>query len=558
MTRSPIPLKKLIFIVFIICSSTSYGQEGELPEEQIIIQKDKKIVLPEVSKPQEKVTLKLKTLPKVKQTYTYKEFILNLPILDPKLNAPVLKNEKELPIKEGYVRLGVGNYGSTLLDAYYNSGKQKDYAYGIYAKHAASANGPVDNSGFSNNEAGAYAKYFTPNFTLTGGLNYTRSRYNFYGYDQKRFEKRTKDSTRQVFQSIWFQLNLEKIKKNSPLNYNVGLGIGNISDRLKASESEIARDFNGAYKVRDSLSISLLSDLSLTKRTDSSSQNRSLWRIQPTFHFGFKGFQVEAGFQFSIDNEPELKLGKYEANSAKMHLHPQIRIQQNIFQNKLVAFGGIGGGMNKKTLRSQLQQNPFLDSDPNLRYENQRYNIYIGVKGQIQNQLSYSSQISFENLKNQSFFINKDTLTREKFILAYDTNNTRRFTWASEASYDLSHDTKAGIRFSFFSYGVKTLKEPWHMPHSQVTLFGRQYLSEDLALSGEIYYMGGMKARNPKTLESESLKGLVDLNLKGEYIFKKNFSGFISVHNLLNNKNERYLYYPTQGLRIMIGATAVF
>jgi hypothetical protein len=77
-------------------------------------------------------------------------------------------------------------------------------------------------------------------------------------------------------------------------------------------------------------------------------------------------------------------------------------------------------------------------------------------------------------------------------------------------------------------------------------------------LSGEFYYMGGLRGFNWKTAETEKLKGLADFNLKGEYFFKKRYSAFLSVHNLLNNKNQRYLYYPTQGLRIMVGASVVF
>jgi hypothetical protein len=300
-------VKKILFLFCIVLSFQAAAQEGELPEEYFTIVKNKKNVLPEVGKPQEKVTLSLKPLPKVKQKYTYKEFSLLLPLLDPKLNPPVLKAEKEEPAKEGYVRLGGGNYGSTLLDAFYNSGRQKDYAYGVFLNHQASANGPVSKSGYSNNEAGAYGRYFTPNFTLGGGLVYNRGRYNFYGFDRDSSNELSSDSTRQIIQSVWFNLGLENNKKNKNVSYKAGLGIGNISDRFKASESEICLDFNGRYKIKDSSSVDLMTDLSLVKRTDSSSVNRSLWRIEPVYRFGFKGFQVHAGVQMSVANEPELQ-----------------------------------------------------------------------------------------------------------------------------------------------------------------------------------------------------------------------------------------------------------
>ena len=535
------------------------AQEGELPEEQVIIIKNKNVILPEVAKPQEKVTLTLKPLPQVKQKYSYKDFSLVLPLLDPKLKAPVSRNEPAPDVKQGFVRLAGGNYGSTLADLYYNSGRTKDYAYGAYLNHLASAKGPVDNSGFSRNAVGAYGKYFTPSFTLSGGLDYGRSRYNFYGYDMERFKNRPADSVRQVFQSILFQLKLEKAKNIKKFRYSAGMGLGNISDRFKASESEILFNLNGDYRLKDSSSVTVFTDLSLAKREDSASQSRALWRLEPTYHFGWKGFHVDAGFQFSVDNEPELKEGKYSSKT-RMHFHPRLHLQQNIMQTSIVGFAGISGGMNKRTLRTSLEANPFLAPNVYLRQENQLFNLYFGLKGQWTGQLQYRSQISFETLENQAFFV-ANVAEREKYHLVYSEKNTTRFTWETEVVYDLSEETRAGARFAFYSYGMRsseTVKEPWHAPHSLVSLFARQQLNKNLMLSGEFYYMGGIKALNPETAETEKLKGMADLNLKGEYLFLKRYTAFVSAHNILNNKNQRYLFYPTQGFRIMVGATATF
>lgn len=554
-------MKKILIFLFITgFASLAMAQEGELPDEQIIIQKDKKIVLPEITKPDEKVSLTLKPLPKVKQKYGYKDFLLQLPPLDPKLKAPVFRNEPEPTVKQGFVKLGVGNYGSTLLDAYYNSGREKDYAWGAYIKHNASASGPVKNSGFSTNDLGASGKYFMPSFTLSGGLNYNRSRYNFYGYDHSLPQEPTKDSIRQIFQTIAFNLQLENNQKKKPLNYRLGMGIHRIADALKASESEISFVFDSRYKIKDSSAISLFSDISLAKRADSASQNRSLWRLKPLYSFSWKGFAIQAGFQLAIDNEPELKKGSATEYTSKTrtHLYPHLALQQQLMGQKIVAFAGLEGGMIKRTLRSHLEINPFLAPNVYLRHENQLLNFYLGLKGNIKDQFQYHSSISFETLDNQSFYLNDPLERREKFVLVYDSSNTKRFTWENQTIYDVGKNTRAGLKFSLLSYGVTTLKEPWHAPHSLASVFIRQMLSEKIALSGEFYYMGGLKARNPETDETERLKGLADLNLKGEYFFKNRFSAYLSVHNLLNNKNQRFYLYPTQGIRLMVGATAVF
>lgn len=552
-------LKSLFSFILIFFSLQVFAQEGELPEEQVLIQKDRKIVLPELSKPQEKVLNTLKPLPRLAQKYSYREFGLILPLIDPKMQPPAFRPDKESEVKQGYLRLGAGNYGSTALDAWYNSGRSKDFSYGVSLQHLASANGPVENSGFSNNSVGLQAAYFTPSFTLNGNLSYRRDRYNFYGYDQERFKKRTSDTTKQIFNSVWFRMDLiSRQKEKENLSWNAGLGLGNISDYFRASESEVLLDFNGRYRLGDSASIRLFSDFSLLKRSDSSSQNRALWRIQPAYHFGFKGFRVDAGLQFSLSSEPVLQKNGIFKESGAFHVHPRLNVELALADEKLLAFAGVAGGMNRRSFRRHAEQNPYLMSNVYLRHENQLLDLFFGLKGQMKGLLQYHSRVSFEKLDQQAFYLNADSVSREKFRIVYDSASTRRFSWETEAVYDPGKGSRAGIRFVYYSYRLGSLKEAWHLPASVFTAFGSLSVSDNLSLSGEFLVLAGLKARNPLNFNTEKLPAMADLNLKGEYHFKNRYSAFMSVNNLLNNKNPRYLYYPSQGLRIMLGGSVIF
>jgi hypothetical protein len=110
----------------------------------------------------------------------------------------------------------------------------------------------------------------------------------------------------------------------------------------------------------------------------------------------------------------------------------------------------------------------------------------------------------------------------------------------------------------YYGYTLSSLKEAWHLPRTLLSAFGSVAVAENLSLSGEFYFMGGIKALNPATFSTQTLPGMADLNIKGEYHFKTRYSAFMSVNNLLNNKNQRYLYYPSQGLRIMLGGSVIF
>lgn len=551
-------LKRFLISGLLLASLSAAGQDGELPSAEIdVVKNNKRIVLPEIQKPQEKVTLTLRPLPKVKQKYQYREFEMALPLLDPRISPPAVRPAREPEAREGYVRGAIGNLGSTLLDAFYNSGRRKDYAYGVFFRHLASAKGPVSHSGFSSNELGAYGKYFTPSFILAGGLNYNRNRVNFYGYDRDRFTGRGSDSTRQVLNRIDFYIDLEKARDKKKFGYRSTLNIANITDRFRASESEFFFDAAGKYRFRDSSFAEVRSDLSLLKRSDSADLNRTLWRIEPLYHFRLNRFSLFAGFQASAVHEGVLQTNGSLRAEGSFHLHPRVGVEQRMLKGALTAFASFSGGMQNQSLRNQLQINPFLGPDVHLRHLNQLWVFSGGIKGSWNSRLQYRSTISLDKVRNLIFFQN-DPLVREHYRIVYDSGSSNRFCWDSEIQFDAGEKTRMGIRYTLTRYTLDTLSEPWHLPGSVVTATVRQYLSDKILLSGEFYYMGGLRGYDFKKAETENLKPLADLNLKGEYFFKNRFSGFISVHNLLNNRNQRFLYYPTQGLRIMVGASATF
>ncbi|MBK9015757.1 MAG: hypothetical protein IPM82_17780 [Saprospiraceae bacterium] len=54
------------------------------------------------------------------------------------------------------------------------------------------------------------------------------------------------------------------------------------------------------------------------------------------------------------------------------------------------------------------------------------------------------------------------------------------------------------------------------------------------------------------------LNALYDVSVGGEYWFVKKFGAFLEVNNLLNNKRQRWIYYPTYGINVLGGITARF
>ena len=48
------------------------------------------------------------------------------------------------------------------------------------------------------------------------------------------------------------------------------------------------------------------------------------------------------------------------------------------------------------------------------------------------------------------------------------------------------------------------------------------------------------------------------MNAEFDYLFGKQFAAFVKLNNILGYKNERYLYYPQQGLNFLVGINFSF
>ena len=76
----------------------------------------------------------------------------------------------------GYVKGGVGNYTTPLLDVYYGSERSRDNNWGINYKHLSSQGGinGVGFDGYSENEFHANYKHFLKNHSLRFAADYER------------------------------------------------------------------------------------------------------------------------------------------------------------------------------------------------------------------------------------------------------------------------------------------------------------------------------------------------------------------------------------------------
>lgn len=534
------------------------GSNGEIEDAEIVIEKDRVIVMPEAQRNFDKITNPLKPAEKVPLNYKVDEFPMTLPPIETKMRMVALKQEPLEKLYNTFIKAGLGNLGTTNLDVYHNSKRTKDYAYGLNFNHFASARGPVSQSGWSHNNLGAYGKYFTDAFTLTGGLSWDRQRYNFYGYDRSVNKERDIDSIKQVFRTIAFNSLLENSNQKAKLKYKAGFDYYGFANRFDASETEMLITANGLYELNGGDRLEVQSSFSLSKISDSASLSRNLVQIRPYYHHQIGALKLVGGVNFAIENDPAFEksdtIFKPKPEN-RIHIYPHLHLSYPLTDNNLVAYAMLTGDMQKQNLRQFVATNPFLAPNVILLHTNKLFELRTGVRGNIAQQFSGGAFVSYQTLRHLPFFINNYAGDSSKFVITYDRGKTALIHFNTELAYQHGNDLNTALQLNFFSFNLDELKAPYHFPTFRLDYHLQWNLVDKISVRPEIFYYNGMKALNGKGKEV-NIKGFTEVNLKADYHFSQRVTAFIHGLNILNQKNPRYQFYPTRGILVMLGARA--
>jgi hypothetical protein len=543
-----------IILISFICSldlsaQVKRDENGEIEDAEIIIEKNREIALPEANRNFEKITAPVRQPDPVLQQYQFIERNAKLPDLNPRFRVLQMPTEPLKKLNGNYVKGGLGNYANTYLEGFFNSTRNSDYSYGLRFKHLAWARGPVDkgNSGSSENMIGVHGRYFLDALTAGASLEYSRDRYNFYGYTPGK--EVDKSDIKQVFNTISLKTNFTSNNTKSPLDYRLDVGVINLSDAYDAREFEFGTQLKGNYAINENLKAQLNTDLFITSRKDSTSQSRNLFRLKPLVQYKMDVITFSAGLNAVFENDT----AKTDDN---LHIYPVLQVEY-LFMDKFTFFGGFEGDIQRTTLRQFVNENPWLAPNVALLHTNKARDIYGGVKGDIGSGLSFATRLAFTGYKNLYFFVNGNP-DSTKFNTVYENDFTNVLNFTGELGYTYSEKLRLGLKAEFYNYSLKNLEEAWHRPSFTTTVLGSYNFNNKLFFNTEIYYLGGITAKNFASNKKVDLDPIIDLNIKGEYLFFDKFSAFLSFNNLLSSKYQRYLYYPSRGLNILAGLTYTF
>lgn len=484
-----------------------------------------------------------------------------------------------------YAALGFGNYKSSYAELYIHNYTRFQGEYGISAKYDISQNN-LDNtlldSNFSNLLASLFYKREERYFDWKVTLNTKQNSYNWYGLQENVFVPSIINNIEENQKYSYFNATGEIDFLDAYLDKST-LSVSYFFDDYSSSEFLINLDTDFDLPIdfisrrlnnlQLGLGIEYLGGSFATDYDNQNEVNYSIFtvNINPQYKDTFGGFSMKIGTKLfaSFDGENDVN---------HFLVYPDVKLQQAIIQEKLNVYAGIFGDFHTNTYKKFSEENPFISPTQFITQTAEKYNVFAGLNGVINNDLSFNVSASIKEEEDKALFVRNNSKSSgvnnnvngvtlkgyeygNSFFILYDDVKTTSFF--AELEYDLTKRITLATNFQFDSFTMETQTAAWNLPTIQGSFTGA-YKSNKWYATTNIFYVGERKdvlytSTFPSTLNNvQNLEAYIDVNLNGGYHFNDKFSTFLRLNNILNADYQRFANFNVQGFQVLGGITYKF
>lgn len=490
------------------------------------------------------------------EPYTINSKKINTPFNVEPIIAAQMVGEPLTKLYSGLVKIGFGNYTTPYGEVWYNNLRSKEYSYGLHMKHISSSSTlkSYGNSSFSDNEIGLYGKKFLKEHTLSGNFDYNRNVVHFYGYDAS-LNTLEKDATVQRFNLFSANTELKSHYSNATrLNHDIKLSYYNLMDLYKASENNIkANGFVQTEVSGETLKVNAAVDY-YNYKTKIDTANNTIISLNPNFIATGDKYRASLGVTAVVD----------VVDKSKFYFYPNVELSYNIFEEIIIPYGGVTGGLKKNSFKSITDENPFVLSELKTNNTNTKYEFFGGLRGTLSSKIAYTTRVSYANVNNLAIFVNDfEQVLQNRFDVIYD--NAEVLNVRGEVSYQNDEKLRINIRGDYYNYKMKTELRAWYKPQVKIAVSGNYNLKDKIVVRADLFYIDSQFAKiidkdvnGTETISAKELKGVFDANLGVEYRYTKKLGFFLNLNNIASQRYNRWYNYPTQKFGILAGLSFSF
>lgn len=501
----------------------------------------------------------------------------------PSLDYALASQEENKYSREGFLRLGGGNYKSFLGELYtpiYNS----DVAlFDFYLKHNSSFGNVTlkkDNYDVLSNDVLSKGLYNDNKARISflrsirireisafGEFGYNR--FNYYGLnsDMISFSEQNKDKEEPEYKNddqknshLTAALNFRFRSKDyiEQWKYDLQTNWRLLKTHFDVAENTIFTDLAASYRMQESILslkfqmynvfVSTPENGSIDFSKAQNFNNFTVLKFNPYYSFISEVGRLNLGLKASFG----INQGKNTAFS------PDITGQVRVIDNVWYVYAGVTGDYKVNTLRSLANENIYLSPDARPEDTYIPLDIYLGTKLNIGKSVNTDIHIGYKIINNQYFYVNKSDSTGMKntFDVVYD-KNVGQFNCGAAVNYNFREKVDFSFKIGYNKWSLEKQKEAWMLPAAQIGL-GVSYVPTDFLRFNINYDLeAGRKAKLGKD-SSVDLKNFNDISLGANYKLMSFLDVFARFNNILNQRSEFWYGYPSQGFNFLLGLTLTF
>ncbi len=470
-------------------------------------------------------------------------------------------------LKQAFVRLGVGFYGTPLAEGYWNSGRSSKEAYGLWAKHLSTQRGVRDivyeNNSFSHNQLGAYYNRFYRKLKWQTDLVGVANKQSLYGLPSLP-NAETTALTDTKAPAVWrrnIRLNtsLENTTKKQEIFEQSRLHYGFFNDSYGNFEHNVSNS-NRFTLPTDGVPLQLDLGLEYTQTTydslliDPFERSSFIVQARPHIEMTLKNVRFDFGLNLFTNT---VNTAQPDTSFTDFYFFPELHLSYPLVKDVLSVYAGFKGRLINNTYQSLSNENPFLGPVAELRPTFER-DIFIGLKGLLSATSSFHVKGGLMNIDDQLLYFRSPPFNRLDSVLPalypiYD--DAEVFYVRGELGWHYQNNLQFDLYGELRAYNMNVQKLAWHIPAFTAGLQTHYTLKEKIQLGANMRYIGPREAfaqeLNPE--RESTLPGFVDVNASIEYLYNTRLSAFVHAYNLLSTANTTYLGYDMQRINLLFG-----
>ena len=463
-----------------------------------------------------------------------------------------MEQEKPEDLKNNFIKLGLGRFMTPFGQIYLNKGRDRNVDYGLDFTHHSSHKDNIPLRKFRRDYGNIRLDLIEKDYSLKTRLQVYNTRY--FNYADTVFSSdavKREDSLKNGFTRVKAGVNLlTNYDPSADYEYDLGLDISYMGGNRGNTEFLLGLKPTGAYFLTDYAKAGITTDFVFARANlVGTSQGRIFVDALPHIAFdnGDLGLKLGANLNYFNNSSDTIKGVSFVGVVAEA--------SYAIDPDGFTIMAGYTSGMINNTYQDMLFENPYLARMVDIKPTIEKMNVYLGVKGNVAEQLDFSARLYYKRIENQLIFFSPEQGVY--FSALYDSLMTV-FGTHIEVNYDLEENIKAGAALNLNAYQTSNVDRYYHAAPVRLDLFGSYTWNEKLTADAEFFIFGPRPMSLAETGDLITQGPFVDVNLGADYRITNGFSVYVSVNNLLNSNYQRWHNYPERKIEFSGGITLSF